>query len=158
MPTLEDVLGTIDANSQAALDRLFQLVRIPSISAQPAHFPDCDRAAEWLTAQLTELGFEAKTEPTAGRPMVLGAARAKTRDAPHLLFYGHYDVQPADPLELWKTPPFEPRLETTPAGERIVGRGAADDKGQLMTFLEACRAFKANGGLPCHINVLLEGE
>jgi len=158
MPTLEDVLGTLDAGQQAALDRLFQLVRIPSISAQPAHFPDCDRAAEWLTAQLVELGFEAKTEPTAGRPMVLGACRAKTRDAPHVLFYGHYDVQPADPLELWKTPPFEPRLETTPAGERIVGRGAADDKGQLMTFLEACRAFKANGGLPCHVSVLLEGE
>jgi acetylornithine deacetylase/succinyl-diaminopimelate desuccinylase-like protein len=158
MPTLEDVLGTLDAGQQAALDRLFQLVRIPSISAQPAHFPDCDRAADWLTAQLVELGFEAKTEPTAGRPMVLGACKAKTRDAPHVLFYGHYDVQPADPLQLWKTPPFEPRLETTPAGERIVGRGAADDKGQLMTFLEACRAFKANGGLPCHINVLLEGE
>ena len=71
-----------------------------------------------------------------------------------MLFYGHYDVQPADPLDLWKTPPFEPRVE----GERIYGRGAADDKGQLMTFLEACRAFRANGGLPCHISVLLEGE
>jgi acetylornithine deacetylase/succinyl-diaminopimelate desuccinylase-like protein len=158
MATLEDVLATIDANGQAAIDRLFELVRIPSVSAQPQHFPDCDRAADWLVAQLLELGFEARKEPTDGRPMAMGAAKAKTRDAPHVLFYGHYDVQPAEPLELWTTPPFEPRLETTPRGERIVGRGAADDKGQLMTFLEACRAFKANGGLPCHVSVLFEGE
>jgi acetylornithine deacetylase/succinyl-diaminopimelate desuccinylase-like protein len=158
MATLEDVLATIDANAQGALDRLFALVRIPSSSAQPEHFPDCDRAADWLVSELADLGFEAKKEPTEGRPMVMGTAKAKTRDAPHVLFYGHYDVQPADPLELWTTPPFEPRLETTPRGERIVGRGAADDKGQLMTFLEACRAFKANGGLPCHVSVLFEGE
>ena len=115
MATLEDVLATIDANGQAALDRLFELVRIPSVSAQPLHFPDCDRAADWLVAQLVELGFEARKEPTDGRPMVMGAAKAKTRDAPHVLFYGHYDVQPADPLELWTTPPFEPRLETDAA-------------------------------------------
>jgi acetylornithine deacetylase/succinyl-diaminopimelate desuccinylase-like protein len=158
MATLEDVLATIDANAQGALERLFELVRIPSVSAQPEHFPDCDRAADWLVALLADLGFEARKEPTEGRPMVMGAAKAKTRDAPHVLFYGHYDVQPADPLELWTSPPFEPRLETTPRGERIVGRGAADDKGQLMTFLEACRAFKANGGLPCHVSVLFEGE
>ena len=158
MATLEDVLATIDANQQSALDRLFALVRIPSISAQATHFPDCERAADWLVGELAEVGFEAKKEPTEGRPMVMGAAKAKTRDAPHVLFYGHYDVQPADPLALWKTPPFEPRLETTPAGERIVARGAADDKGQLMTFVEACRAFKAHGGLPCHVSVLLEGE
>ena len=154
MATLEDVLAAIDAQAQAALDRLVELVRIPSVSAQPQHFPDCDRAAQWLAAQLTELGFEARVEPTEGRPMVMGAAKAKTRDAPHVLFYGHYDVQPADPLELWDSPPFEPKI--TP--ERIYGRGAADDKGQLMTFLEACRAFRANGGLPCHVSVLLEGE
>jgi acetylornithine deacetylase/succinyl-diaminopimelate desuccinylase-like protein len=158
MATLEDVLATIDANSQAALDRLFDLVRIPSISAQAQHFPDCERAADWLVAQLAEIGFESRKEPTDGRPMAMGVAKAKTRDAPHVLFYGHYDVQPADPLDLWKTPPFEPRIETNPKGERIVARGASDDKGQLMTFLEACRAFKANGGLPCHVSVLFEGE
>jgi len=158
MATLEDVLATIDANGQAALDRLFELVRIPSISAQAQHFPDCERAADWLVAQLAEIGFESRKEPTEGRPMAMGVAKAKTRDAPHVLFYGHYDVQPADPLDLWTSPPFEPRLESTPSGERIFGRGAADDKGQLMTFLEACRAFKANGGLPCHVSVLFEGE
>ena len=159
MPTLEDVLGTLDANSQAALDRLFQLVRIPSISAQPAHFPDCDRAAEWLTAQLVELGFEAKTEPTAGRPMVLGACRAKTRDAPHVLFYGHYDVQPVDPVSLWHSPPFEPQYVDGPHGKRFVARGAVDDKGQTVMFLEALRAWSvAGGGIPARITVLLEGE
>jgi acetylornithine deacetylase/succinyl-diaminopimelate desuccinylase-like protein len=158
MPTLDDVLSTIDANQGDALDRLFALIEIPSISAIPAHFPDCDRAADWLVSQLRELGFESSRVDTPGRPMVMGSAKAKTRDAPHILFYGHYDVQPADPLDLWKTPPFAPRLEQGANGERIVGRGAADDKGQLMTFLEACRAFGANGGLPCHVSVLFEGE
>jgi len=158
MATLENVLATIDANQGAALDRLFALVSIPSISAIPGHFPDCEQAADWLVAQLQEIGFEARKAPTKGRPMVVGSAKGKNRDAPHVLFYGHYDVQPADPLELWKTPPFEPRLEDHPNGERIVGRGAADDKGQLMTFLEACRAYRAAGGLPCHVSVLFEGE
>jgi acetylornithine deacetylase/succinyl-diaminopimelate desuccinylase-like protein len=158
MATLEDVLSTLDADQGAALERLFALIEIPSISAIPAHFPDCDRAADWLARELTELGFEASRVDTTGRPMVLGTAKGKTRDAPHVLFYGHYDVQPADPLELWKTPPFEPRIESGVNGERIVGRGAADDKGQLMTFVEACRAFKANGGLPCHVSILFEGE
>jgi len=158
MATLEDVLSTIDAEQGAALDRVFALLSIPSVSADPAHFPDCDRAADWLTRELTDLGFEAARHDTAGRPMVVGSAKAKTRDAPSLLFYGHYDVQPADPLELWTTPPYEPRLADRPNGKRIVARGACDDKGQLMTFLEACRAFRKTGGLPCNITVLFEGE
>ncbi len=158
MATLEDVLSTIDANQGGALDRLFALLAIPSISAIPAHFPDCDRAADWLARELRELGFDASRQDTPGRPMVVGSAKAKTRDAPHVLFYGHYDVQPADPLELWTTPPFEPRLADGPNGQRIVARGACDDKGQLMTFLEACRAFRQNGGLPCNVSVLFEGE
>jgi acetylornithine deacetylase/succinyl-diaminopimelate desuccinylase-like protein len=158
MATLDDVLSTIDANQSAALDRLFSLLAIPSISAIPAHFPDCERAADWLTQELRDLGFEASREDTPGRPMVVGSAKAKTRDAPHVLFYGHYDVQPVDPLNLWAAPPFEPRLADGPNGQRIVARGACDDKGQLMTFLEACRAFRQNGGLPCHVSVLFEGE
>ena len=158
MATLEDVLSTIDANQTAALDRLFSLIAIPSISAIPANFPDCARAADWLTEELRAIGFEAAREETAGRPMVVGSAKAKTRDAPHVLFYGHYDVQPVDPLDLWTTPPFEPRLADGPNGQRIYGRGAADDKGQLMTFLEACRAFRQNGGLPCNVSILFEGE
>jgi acetylornithine deacetylase/succinyl-diaminopimelate desuccinylase-like protein len=158
MATLEDVLSTIDADQAPALDRLFSLLAIPSISAIPAHFPDCDRAADWLVRELGDLGFEASRQDTTGRPMVVGSAKAKTRDAPHVLFYGHYDVQPVDPLDLWTTPPFEPRLADGPKGQRIVARGACDDKGQLMTFLEACRAFRANGGLPCNVSVLFEGE
>ena len=158
MPNLADVLATLDANQGAALDRLFSLVAIPSISALPQHFPDCERAADWLVDELKSLGFEVAKEATPGRPMVVGAAKTKTRDAPHVLFYGHYDVQPADPLELWKSPPFEPRLENGPNGQRIVARGAADDKGQLMTFVEACRAFRQQGGLPCNVTVLFEGE
>ena len=158
MATLDDVLSTIDADQGPALDRLFSLLAIPSISAIPAHFPDCERAADWLVRELIDLGFAASRQDTTGRPMVVGFGKAKTRDAPHVLFYGHYDVQPVDPLELWTTPPFEPRLADGANGQRIVARGACDDKGQLMTFLEACRAFRANGGLPCDISVLFEGE
>src|SRR5277367_5521031 len=158
MATIDDVLGAIDAGQTAALDRLFAFLSIPSISAVPAHFPDCERAADWLAAELGGLGFEAAKRPTAGRPMVVGHISASRREAPHVLFYGHYDVQPVDPLNLWRNPPFEPKLEAGPQGEEIVARGACDDKGQLMTFLEACRAFRQNGGLPCNVSVLFEGE
>jgi acetylornithine deacetylase/succinyl-diaminopimelate desuccinylase-like protein len=158
MPTVDDVLSVIDADQGAALDRLFEFLRIPSISAQAEHFPDCDRAADWLTAQLASIGFEAVKHATAGRPIVTGNIKSSRRDAPHALFYGHYDVQPVDPLNLWRSPPFEPVLESNPAGERIFARGASDDKGQLMTFLEACRAFSGQGGPPCNVTVLFEGE
>ncbi len=158
MATIDDVLSAIDAGQKTALDRLFAFLSIPSISALPAHFADCERAADWLVTELSGLGFEASKRPTAGRPMVVGRIAAARREAPSVLFYGHYDVQPVDPLNLWRNPPFEPRLEAGPHGEEIVARGASDDKGQLMTFLEACRAFRQFGAPPCHINVLFEGE
>ncbi len=158
MATTDNILEAIDADQGSALERLFALLAIPSISAVPAHFPDCERAADWLVGELGGLGFEAVKHPTEGRPMVVGHAKANRRDAPHVLFYGHYDVQPVDPLNLWRSPPFEPKLEAGPSGEQIVARGASDDKGQLMTFLEACRAFKKFGGPPCQISVLFEGE
>ncbi len=158
MAALDAVLDKIDANLESALARLFQLVAIKSVSTDPAFASDCKAAAEWLANELTSLGFEASVRPTAGHPMVVAHAKAERPDVPHLLFYGHYDVQPADPLELWETPPFEPRIVDAPTGRRIVGRGVADDKGQLMTFVEAVRAFKESGGLPCKVTILLEGE
>jgi acetylornithine deacetylase/succinyl-diaminopimelate desuccinylase-like protein len=158
MATTDNILEAIDADQASALERLFAFLSIPSISAVPAHFPDCERAADWLVGELGGLGFEVAKHPTEGRPMVTGQVKASRRDAPHVLFYGHYDVQPVDPLNLWRSPPFEPKLEAGPNGEQIVARGASDDKGQLMTFLEACRAFKKFGGPPCQISVLFEGE
>jgi acetylornithine deacetylase/succinyl-diaminopimelate desuccinylase-like protein len=158
MATIDDILAAVDSGQKAALDRLFAFLSIPSISAVPAHFPDCERAADWLVTELGDLGFEAAKRPTTGRAMVVGHIKAARREAPNVLFYGHYDVQPVDPLNLWRNPPFEPKLESGPQGEQIVARGACDDKGQLMTFLEACRAFKQFGGPPCHVTVLFEGE
>jgi acetylornithine deacetylase/succinyl-diaminopimelate desuccinylase-like protein len=159
MPQLENVLAALDADRQGALDRLFDLLRFPSISTDPAYAPQCAKAADWLVAQLQAIGFEASSRPTEGHPMVVAHAKAERSHAPHVLFYGHYDVQPVDPLDLWQADPFAPRLvEAEPGRQQIVARGAADDKGQLMTFVEACRAFRANGGLPCDITILFEGE
>ena len=155
---LSDVLARIDADLPAATDRLLDLLRIPSISTDPAFKADCQTAAEWLVADLESLGIAASVRPTPGHPMVVGHVDGPA-GSPHVLFYGHYDVQPVDPLSLWHSDPFDPKMEDTPKGKVIRGRGAADDKGQLMTFLEACRAWKAvNGALPCRITFLFEGE
>ncbi|MGX9854822.1 M20/M25/M40 family metallo-hydrolase [Limimaricola variabilis] len=155
--TLDPVLARIDADLDAATARLMDLLRIPSISTDPAHRAECRAAAEWLVDDLRSIGFaDAALRDTPGHPMVTGGMGDV---GPHLLFYGHYDVQPADPLELWKTPPFEPSIEDTPAGRVIRGRGASDDKGQLMTFVEACRAWVAvHGKLPARVSILFEGE
>jgi len=156
---LDRVLKRIDEDLEASLERLFNLLRIESISTDPAHVASVRTAAEWLTGELSGLGFTASLRPTPGHPIVVAHARSNAA-GPTALFYGHYDVQPIDPLDLWETPPFQPRLATMPDGSRrIVARGAADDKGQLMTFLEACRAWKVvTGGLPLGLTVLLEGE
>jgi acetylornithine deacetylase/succinyl-diaminopimelate desuccinylase-like protein len=158
MAALANVLETIDANRDYALDRLFRLIEIPSVSTDPAYAGECIKAANWLAGELKSIGFEASVRETSGHPMVVGHAKAARPDVPHLLFYGHYDVQPPDPIDLWETPPFEPRIVEAPSGKQITGRGVADDKGQLMTFVEACRAFQETGGLPCHISFLVEGE
>jgi len=155
---IDAVLTDIDKNADAAEARLIDFLRIPSISTDPAYAEECQRAADWLVAQLKGLGFEAQSRPTTGHPIVVGHANPKRKDAPHLLFYGHYDVQPADPLELWKTGPFEPHIQQGKDAQEIVARGASDDKGQLLTFVEACRAFVSNGGLPCELTFLFEGE
>jgi acetylornithine deacetylase/succinyl-diaminopimelate desuccinylase-like protein len=154
--SLDAVLTKIDESLPEALDRLFDLLRIPSISTDPAYKADCARAADWLADDLKTLGFEASVRPTPGHPMVIGHGGSGDR---HLLFYGHYDVQPVDPLALWSRDPFDPAVEDTPKGRVIRARGSADDKGQLMTFLEACRAWKAvHGSLPGKLTIFLEGE
>jgi len=159
--TLDAVLAHIDEGLPQALDRLLDLLRIPSISTDPAFRADCMRAAEWLVADLTDLGFDASLRPTPGHPMVVAHAGPDTKatGGRHLLFYGHYDVQPVDPLALWDRDPFDPEVQDTPKGRVIRARGAADDKGQLMTFLEACRAWRAvHGTLPCRLTIFFEGE
>jgi acetylornithine deacetylase/succinyl-diaminopimelate desuccinylase-like protein len=154
--SLDTTLARIDADLPAALDRLMDLLRIPSISTDPAYADKCQQAADWLVADLQDIGIAAECRATAGRPMVVGHVEG---DGPHVLFYGHYDVQPVDPLDLWHRDPFDPQIEETPKGKVIRGRGTSDDKGQLMTFVEACRAWKAvHGEMPCRITFFFEGE
>jgi acetylornithine deacetylase/succinyl-diaminopimelate desuccinylase-like protein len=154
--TLDPVLARIDDQLDASVERLIDFLRIPSISTDPAFADHCDAAADWLVADLETLGITASKRQTPGHPMVVGHIDGP---GPHLLFYGHYDVQPVDPLDLWDRDPFDPELQEEPNGRVIRGRGAADDKGQLMTFVEACRAWKdVHGALPCKITFLFEGE
>ena len=155
---IDDVLARVDQDLPQSLERLYQLLRIPSISTDPAYAQECQRAADWLVADLEELGFAAAAQPTPGHPIVV--AHGPDQPGTHVLFYGHYDVQPVDPLHLWHSDPFKPQLITDANGRQIiVGRGASDDKGQLMTFVEACRAWKsATGSLPLRISLMLEGE
>jgi acetylornithine deacetylase/succinyl-diaminopimelate desuccinylase-like protein len=155
---LPAVLDKIDADLEASLQRLFAFLRIASVSTDPAYRDSCRAAAEHLAKDLASIGFHADVRPTAGHPVVIG--RAANGSGPDVLFYGHYDVQPVDPLELWESPPFEPRIATIDGGRKIIlGRGACDDKGQLMTFVEACRAWKAvTGKLPLGITMMIEGE
>jgi acetylornithine deacetylase/succinyl-diaminopimelate desuccinylase-like protein len=155
---VKDVLARADADLDAAIARLFELLRIRSISTDAAYAADCKACAEWHAADLRSIGFEAAARATPGHPIVVGHDRSAA--GPSVLFYGHYDVQPVDPLELWDHDPFEPRLETRADGTKVIrARGASDDKGQVMTFIEACRAWKAvTGRLPIRVSVLLEGE
>lgn len=158
--SLDAVLARIDQTLPEAIDRLLALLRVPSISTDPAFKADCARAADMIAADLKGLGFEAGTRPTPGHPMVVAHGQGPSSGAGrHLLFYGHYDVQPVDPLDLWHRDPFDPAIEETAKGRVIRARGASDDKGQLMTFIEACRAWKAvHGALPGKLTIFLEGE
>jgi acetylornithine deacetylase/succinyl-diaminopimelate desuccinylase-like protein len=157
---VQAVLDRADADFESALQRLFALLRIKSISADPAFAADCKAAAEHLCADIASLGFNAAVKPTAGHPAIVATAKGNTGNRPHALFYGHYDVQPVDPLELWHRPPFEPVVTDHADGRKIiVARGAQDDKGQLSTFIEACRAWKdATGELPIDLTIVIEGE
>jgi acetylornithine deacetylase/succinyl-diaminopimelate desuccinylase-like protein len=159
---LPAVLDRIDADLDNSVGRLFDFLRIQSVSTDPAYAGQCKAAAEFVANDLASLGFDASLRPTGGHPAVVGTAKngAANGKAPHVLFYGHYDVQPVDPLSLWEAPPFEPRIAKTPDGRKvIVARGACDDKGQVMTFVEALRAFKeVTGALPLPVTMLIEGE
>ena len=160
MSALSPVLDRLDANLDASLERLFALMRIKSISTDPAYAAECRRAAEWLVTDLRTIGFDASVRDTAGHPMVVAHHPGPAADSPHVLFYGHYDVQPVDPLELWHDAPFSPAIKEIEPGRKVItGRGGADDKGQLMLFVEACRAWKeVHGSLPCRVTLLFEGE
>jgi acetylornithine deacetylase/succinyl-diaminopimelate desuccinylase-like protein len=155
-------LDQVDKNFKSSLARLFELLRIPSISTDPVYKTECQSAADWIVKELNKIGFKAEARKTPGHPMIVAHYTPKSASAktPHALFYGHYDVQPVDPLELWNTKPFEPTLKTDKDGqERIYGRGTADDKGQLMTFVEAARALiETTGTLPIKATFLIEGE
>ena len=154
----DTVLDHAEAGLDGSRERWFSLLRIPSVSAQPAHAPDCAAAAEWLRAEFAAIGFTTQVLPTAGHPLVLAHHPGKG-DGPRLLYYGHYDVQPADPLDLWTSPPFDPVVTDGPNGPQVRARGAVDDKGQVMMWLEALRAWhEAAGGPPCPVTVLVEGE
>lgn len=158
MSDLDKVLATIDADLDQALARLFATLRLKSISTDPAYAAETRACAEWHAADLRGIGFEASVRDTAGHPMVVGHQREGS--GPSVLFYGHYDVQPVDPLDLWENDPFDPKIVTRADGSKmLIGRGTADDKGQLMTFVEACRAWKTvTGKLPLPVTILLEGE
>jgi acetylornithine deacetylase/succinyl-diaminopimelate desuccinylase-like protein len=146
MLDLNTVLHRLDSSLDDSLARLFELLRIKSISTDPEFAADCRKAAEWLVADLKSIGFDASVRDTSGHPMVV-AHHDGPDGAPHVLFYGHYDVQPIDPVNLWHSDPFDPQVKDGDKGQRIItGRGSADDKGQLMTFVEACRAYKAVRG------------
>lgn len=153
---ISKVLTQIDEDFSQSTDRLFELLRIESISTDSNYDAECEKAADWLVSELSDIGFEASKRATLGHPMVIAHS-----DGPgsKIMFYGHYDVQPVDPLDLWDNPPFEPAIEETNNGKVIRARGAADDKGQLMTFVEACRAWiKVNGKLPVKTSIFFEGE
>ncbi|MEW6489880.1 MAG: dipeptidase [Thermodesulfobacteriota bacterium] len=151
---MDDVLSWLETNDGDTLDDLFAFLRIPSVSADPARCGDVRRCAEWLAGAFREAGFSAAAEETGGHPAVV----AEWRDAPGaptVLVYGHYDVQPAEPLENWTSAPFEPAVREG----KLVARGASDDKGQLFCHLAGARAhLAARGRLPVNLVFLIEGE
>ncbi len=155
---LDKVLKDIDNNTQNAIDSLTDFLTIPSIGADPAYDSHCVKCASWVADQLKALDLDVIIHQTGGQPIV--TAKPKTQDiinpnAPRILYYGHYDVQPPDPLELWNSPPFEPQI----VDNAIVARGASDDKGQVCCILESLRAWKSvTGKFPAPFTLLIEGE
>jgi acetylornithine deacetylase/succinyl-diaminopimelate desuccinylase-like protein len=137
-------------------DELAEFLRIPSISADPAHKADVQRAAEWVCARVREAGGECEIVDWHGQPLAIGEIRASqdAENAPTVLCYGHFDVQPPDPLELWESDPFEPEIR----GDYLYGRGTVDDKGQLYMLLAAARELAQAGELPVNVRFTCDGE
>jgi acetylornithine deacetylase/succinyl-diaminopimelate desuccinylase-like protein len=155
MSHLQQALDYAQSSQAKALDELVELLRIPSVSTLPEHESDMSDAAAWLAARLESLGFEAvQVMPTGGHPVVYAESLNAGPDAPTVLVYGHYDVQPADPLELWESGPFEPEVRDG----NLYARGASDMKGQVVAHLRAVEALTETGSLPVNIKYLLEGE
>ncbi|HUX34300.1 MAG TPA: dipeptidase [Gemmatimonadaceae bacterium] len=143
------------ANDARIRTELFDLLRIPSVSARSEHNADTARAAQWVADNMSNAGLRATVHPTAGHPIVVGEWRGAGADAPTVLIYGHYDVQPAEPLELWHSPPFEPTIRDG----KLFARGSVDDKGQLFIHMKALEAhLKVRGSLPVNVVVVAEGE
>ncbi len=164
---VESVCDRLRREESAAVERLVEWLRIPSISTDPAYRDETRRAAQWAADRLRDAGLapelrETGTPEKPGHPIVWAHYPGPAGyTGPHVLFYGHYDVQPPDPLELWESAPFEPVIKAASGdvGERVVARGAVDDKGQVATFLEALRAWKEEGAeLPVRLTVMIEGE
>jgi acetylornithine deacetylase/succinyl-diaminopimelate desuccinylase-like protein len=155
MSTNGAVAQYLNANRDRFLEELFEFLRIPSVSANSEHKKDTRRAAEWLMQKMQAAGLDVSMHDTPGHPIVLGEWRGAGADAPTVLIYGHYDVQPPEPLDLWTTPAFEPTIRDG----RIYARGSVDDKGQLYLHIKAIEAhLQANGRLPVNLIVLAEGE
>ena len=155
---INQVLHAIDARRQDSLKGLMDLLRIPSVSTKPEHGPDMVRCADSLAGTLRGFGLTADVRPTGGHPAVLARNEHKP-GRPTVLFYGHYDVQPPEPLDLWTTPAFEPTVRDDGTGHQAVyARGAVDDKGQVWCHVEAVRAWQQHGGLPVNLVMLVEGE
>ncbi len=142
-----------DENRERFIEEWKEFLRFPSISADPAYSDDCQRCADWLTSHLSDLGFQTELIETVGQPLVYAEYKGKP-DRPTILYYGHYDVQPVDPLELWDSPPFEPEQR----GDRLYARGAQDNKGQTIYVLKALETLLKQDALHCTVKLFLEGE
>ena len=151
----------LDENAARFVEELKDFLRIPSASAKSEHADDCRQAAEWIAAQMAAAGLEVEIVPTPGHPIVVGECRTAGPEKPTVLVYGHYDVQPSEPDDLWTSPPFEPteRDVDYAEGPHLFARGATDDKGQMFTHVKAAEAWhKAGGGLPVNLIFVIEGE
>lgn len=155
---IDRILSTLESRKDASLAALKEFLSIPSVSAKPEHAADMQRCATWLADHLKEAALEVSIMATGGHPAVVARNRHDPR-RPTVLLYGHYDVQPPEPLELWTTPPFQPDVRKDDTGHHAVyARGAVDDKGQVWCHVEAIMAWQAHGGLPVNLIALFEGE